>query len=114
MVIPETDEDASQWEGASPFRSTAEDQQVESSLQRAAQYHVETKLPTGGPSLLLDIGSVGNLAGDQWVQEQARAALDDQLHELFGIMPETTTPEPPSGVRQTGLDVAAHREPAYV
>ena len=35
---------------------------------RTRAYDVETRLPDGRQALLFDIGSVGNLAGDQWVQ----------------------------------------------
>ena len=60
------------------------------------QYHVETKLPNGEPALLLDIGSVGNLAGDQWVQEQARAAMHN------GLRPEQKRRERPLTVGGVG------------
>ena len=41
-------------------------------------YHTETRLKDGRSSLLLDIGSVGNLAGDEWVQNQARIAVHNK------------------------------------
>eukprot|EP00969_Alexandrium_andersonii_P361284 15457215-Alexandrium_andersonii.AAC.1 len=50
-----------------------EDSSVDHSREHA--YHVETHLPNGKPALLLDVGSVGNLAGDEWARQQAAAAL---------------------------------------
>jgi hypothetical protein len=38
-------------------------------------YHSETRLKDGRLSMLVDIGSVGNLSGDQWVKAAATAAL---------------------------------------
>ena len=37
-------------------------------------YHVQTRLPDGRPSLLVDPGSVGNLCGDVWAKSVAEAA----------------------------------------
>ena len=39
-------------------------------------YHVEARLTNGKMALLLDIGSVGNLAGGEWAQRQASAAME--------------------------------------
>eukprot|EP00969_Alexandrium_andersonii_P119854 5298861-Alexandrium_andersonii.AAC.1 len=37
----------------------------DSSTRASSTFHVETRLPSGNPALLLDIGSVGNLAGEE-------------------------------------------------
>ncbi|MFM7979105.1 MAG: hypothetical protein ACKPKO_07290, partial [Candidatus Fonsibacter sp.] len=42
------------------------DRQINSAPPGPRIYHVETRLPNGKPALLLDIGLVGNLAGDEW------------------------------------------------
>ena len=59
-------------------------------------FHVETRLPSGKPALLLDIGSVGNLAGDEWVKQQAEAALK------HGQRPSQKRRERPLNVRGVG------------
>ena len=76
IVIPNTFSDANDWvSGQTGFgRGVVGDRQVESSPSLPTVYHVETSLPNGKPALLLDIGSVGNLAGDEWVRQQAAAA----------------------------------------
>ena len=35
-------------------------------------YHIQTRLPDGRKSLLIDPGSVGNLCGDKWAKEMAQ------------------------------------------
>ena len=37
-------------------------------------FHVQTRLPDGRPSLIVDPGSVGNLCGDAWAKSVAEAA----------------------------------------
>ena len=37
-------------------------------------FHIHTRLTDGRPSVIIDPGSVGNLCGDQWAKEVARAA----------------------------------------
>jgi len=37
-------------------------------------YHIQTQLPDGRKSLLIDPGSVGNLCGDKWAKEMAQEA----------------------------------------
>lgn len=39
-----------------------------------ATYHINTRLPDGRPSLIVDPGSVGNLCGDTWAKEVAEHA----------------------------------------
>ena len=58
-------------------RVSTGDRQVEGAASSSSTpaYHVETQLPGGRQALLLDIGSVGNLAGDQWVRRQAAKAV---------------------------------------
>ena len=62
----------------------------------APTFHVETRLPNGKPALLLDIGSVGNLAGDAWVKQQAAVAMKAGKH------PEQRRRETPLTVRGVG------------
>ena len=69
------------------------DRQVEGQAPSPTVYHVETRLPNGKPALLLDIGSVGNLAGDEWVRQQAAMAL------RAGLRPEQKRRERPLTVR---------------
>ena len=38
-------------------------------------FHIRTKLADGRPSITIDPGSVGNLCGDKWTKEVARAAV---------------------------------------
>ena len=49
-------------------------------LSMAGAFPVETALADGRPALLLDIGSVGNLAGDQWAQAQEVEATKAGRH----------------------------------
>jgi len=98
VVIPSTSTYANEWTmgctGFSP--GTAEDRQVEGSPTTPTIYHVETRLPNGKPALLLDIGSVGNLACDAWVRQQAAMAL------RAGLRPEQRRRERPLTVRGVG------------
>ena len=57
---------------------------------------METRLPNGKPALLLDIGSVGNLPGDEWVPQQAAMAI------RAGLRPEQRRRERPLPVRGVG------------
>ena len=68
----------------------------ESASPNPTIYHVETRLPNGKPALLLDIGSVGNLAGDEWVRQQAAMAI------RAGLRPEQRKRERPLTVRGVG------------
>ena len=60
---------------------------------RMRTYHVETRLPHGKPALLLDVVSVVNLVGDEWVRQQAVAAM------RAGLKPEQRRRERPLTVR---------------
>ena len=78
MVIHSTCTDANDWVvGQTGFGADtpAGDRQVDGSSAVPRVYHVETILPNGKPALLVDIGSVGNLVGDEWVRLQVAAAL---------------------------------------
>jgi hypothetical protein len=77
VVIPSSFTDANEWvTGNIGFsQGPAGDRQVESQVPSCTLYHVETRLPNGKPALLLDIGSVGNLVGDELVRQQAAMAL---------------------------------------
>ena len=79
-------------------RSSTGDRQVEGAASSSSTpaYHVETQLPDGRQALLLDIGSVGNLAGDQWVQRQAAKAI------AAGKRPQQRKRDRPLTVRGVG------------
>ncbi len=76
-MIPNTFINASEWLiGCTGFRQGhAGDRQVEGIPAGPRMYHVETRLPNGKPAVLLDIGSVGNLVGDEWVCQQAAMGM---------------------------------------
>ena len=71
---------------------------------RTETYHVETSLPDGRQALLLDIGSVGNLAGYQWVKEQAAAAL------AAGRTPEQKRRARPLTISERGMRSATEAQ----
>ena len=71
-------------------------QQVKGSPSLPTVFHVETRLPNGKPALLLDMVSVGNLAGDDWVRQQAAPAL------RAGLRPEQRRRERPLTARGVG------------
>ena len=98
IVIPNTFTDANDWvSGQTGFgQGGAGDRQVEGSPSLPTVYHVETRLPHEKPALLLDNGSVGNLVGDDWVRQQAAAAL------RAGLRPEQRRRERPLTVRGVG------------
>ena len=111
MIIPETRADALSWiqESVGLDGSVRESHQAELDLPRptiraehldaismARSFPVETCLGDGRPALLLDIGSVGNLAGDKWVQTQAAAAIRS------GYKPEERRRERPLNVKGVG------------
>ena len=98
VVIPSSFTDANEWVTGNPgfSQGPAGDRQVESQVPCSTIYHVETRLPNGKPALLLDIGSVGNLAGDEWVRQQAALAL------RAGLRPEQKRRERPLTVRGVG------------
>ena len=77
-------------------RENTGDRQVQGTATGPTVYHVETRLPNGKPALLLDIGSVGNLAGDEWVRQQAAMAI------RAGLRPEQRRRERPLTVRGVG------------
>ena len=47
---------------------------VESRNHEWRHYHIQTQLPDGRPSLMVDPSSVGNLCGDEWVKAVAKEA----------------------------------------
>ena len=75
-------------------------------------YHENTVLDSGEPALMLDIGSVGNLAGDGWVK---RTALAGARH---GRKPESWERDRPLGVQGvgTGAQYCSHnvRQPIAI
>ncbi len=80
VVLPDTCADAEDWMSVSsalrPADRVDQPQGANSMANWGSQaYHTATRLTDGRSSLLLDIGSVGNLAGDLWVQKQAQEAL---------------------------------------
>eukprot|EP00969_Alexandrium_andersonii_P259983 11495572-Alexandrium_andersonii.AAC.1 len=72
LVTPQTVTDANDWARTTGTQlnpsqeSPATDPAPEPVTRASPAFHVETRLPSGKPALLLDIGSVGNLAGDEW------------------------------------------------
>jgi hypothetical protein len=46
-------------------------------------YHVQTRLADGRPALVVDPGSVGNLAGDAWAKTVAQAAARNGQHPSY-------------------------------
>ncbi len=72
VVTPNTDNDAADWAATShgnwmPTPSS-------SSHDHQSSLHTETRLKDGRPVVVLDIGSVGSLGGDEWVTSMASAA----------------------------------------
>ena len=99
VVVPSSFSDANDWVvGQTGFGSEAAtgDRTGDGSSFAPRIYHAETRLPNGKPALLLDIGSVGNLAGDEWVRLQAAAAL------RAGLRPAQRRRERPLTVRGVG------------
>ena len=100
VVIPNTFDDATDWtvRGSTtigPQQSTGS-QPADGRNTVPRVYPVETRLSSGKPALLLDIGSVGNLAGDEWVKQQAVLAT------RAGLRPEQYRRERPLTVRGVG------------
>ena len=77
-MIPSTFTDANDWVvGQTGFGSEVAtgDRTGDGSTFAPRIYHVENRVPNGKPAFILDIGSVWNLAGDEWVRLQAAAGL---------------------------------------
>eukprot|EP00969_Alexandrium_andersonii_P159638 7053706-Alexandrium_andersonii.AAC.1 len=66
VVLPRAPIDASERARATRTQLDPATEGRQADREGEAAYHVETRLPNGKPALLLDIGSVGNLAGDEW------------------------------------------------
>ena len=72
--------------------------QVESESQQAdalptldrQAFHVNTRLPDGRPSLIVDPGSVGNLSGDSWAREVAKGAVRNGYKPSYEKACQTT------------------------
>eukprot|EP00969_Alexandrium_andersonii_P291723 12893379-Alexandrium_andersonii.AAC.1 len=65
VVLPRTPVDASDWARTTRAQLNPSMESRPADQAGEAAYHVETRFPNGKPALLLDIGSVGNLAGDE-------------------------------------------------
>ena len=50
-------------------------------------FHIQTRLPDGRPSIIVDPGSVGNLCGDRWAKEVAEAARKSGHHPTYDRRP---------------------------
>ena len=59
-------------------------------------------MPSGKPALMLDIGSVGDLAGDEWGQYQSAVAM------RAGLRPEHRRRQRPLAVRGVGRGGEVH------
>jgi hypothetical protein len=55
-----------QWQGNSPFQERYHPLPHDYWTPGAQSFRTETKLETGEPVLMIDPGSIGNLAGDRW------------------------------------------------
>ena len=58
-------------------------------------FHINTRLPDGRPSIIIDPGSVGNLSGDKWAREVAINASKNGLRPSYS---KRTKPLRVSGV----------------
>ena len=100
VVIPNTFADDTDWaaRGGTSFgqQCLAGGRQADGGQAVPTVYPVETRLASGRPALLLDIGSVGNLAGDEWVKQQATVAVQ------HGLQPEQHKRDKPLTVRGVG------------
>ena len=54
-------------------------------------YHIRTRLADGRPSITIDPGSVGNLCGDKWAKEVARAAAQNNHKPTYEKRPRPLT-----------------------
>ena len=54
-------------------------------------YHIRTRLADGRPSITIDPGSVGNLCGDKWAKEVARAAAQNHHKPTYEKRPRPLT-----------------------
>ena len=85
IMLPSTYTDAADWvaisgNGGNHSVETGHEQSghdgQDTSLSHSHEaYHVDTRLRDGRPAILIDPGSVGNLGGDQWARDCAKAAL---------------------------------------
>eukprot|EP00969_Alexandrium_andersonii_P172094 7607452-Alexandrium_andersonii.AAC.1 len=66
VVLPRAPVDASDWARTTRAQLNPSMEGRPADQAGEAGYHVEIRLPSGKPALLLDTGSVGNLAGDEW------------------------------------------------
>jgi hypothetical protein len=109
IVWPTSDYDAREWHrgignvfsGLSPAAtgrssSTATGGRVPEGTGSPLYLHAATRLEDGRPILLLDIGSVGNLTGDQWLKDTGRLAM------RHGRRPEQYRRERPLDVSGVG------------
>ena len=78
-TFPETAEDAVDWQCETSFQvgASSKDKALwEPFKQSTYSTHSATQLSDGRVAVMLDIGSVGNLAGSEWVLRLARKALE--------------------------------------
>ena len=106
IVLPDTYRDAAEWEYQMQLSTASGPERIATpctepsttnvSAEGRACYHAETRLSDGRPCMLLDIGSVGNLSGDMWVQEVGSQAL------AHGRRPEQIKRDQPLSVSGVG------------
>ena len=68
-------EDHNNWNCSSSFRLTKDGLQDSKDNCQKKVYQSDVQLPNGRMSVMLDIGSVGNLAGSQWMIDMAKLCL---------------------------------------
>ena len=102
VVLPSTWNDAEEWECETSFlhrnryKVSRPQPKVSPRSRPSKTYHSETRLASGRPGFLLDTGSVGNLSGDQSIQDIASEAL------RHGRKPQQTKRNRPLNVSGVG------------
>ena len=77
VVYPTTQQDAVEWKCDTylGYGEVKAPPPIKVRGNPTSSYHAETQLPSGESALMLDIGSVGNLAGDIWLKKLTLKAL---------------------------------------
>ena len=91
IILPETAEDLASW-----IQSTLGIVNMPQDDVPTPTYNAESRPMNKEPVLLLDIGSVGNLCGDQWAKNMAQLALSS------GRKPQSTRRDKPLAISGVG------------